>query len=207
LSAHMKPGFFSSNLLEQLHTPSKLSNGSMAGTTLGWSVESSASIGRYLEKNGGRENCTAWIGFAPEHGVGVAVIANCGDPYVDPIGAWLLERSVPGGHKLVTKYGYAKVAPFTGVRWENNRPIVRVQGRWSPLIAIDGVPIDRIMEFAQREFSGKARQRFAEDLVELLSKMGQDPKWEVTLSLEKKDGQIEHLQIRMTEENRALVKR
>jgi len=28
------------------------------------------------------------------------------------------------------------------------------------------------MEFAQKEFAEKARQRFAEDLVEVLSKMG-----------------------------------
>ena len=41
---------------------------------------------RILEKNGGRNNCSAWIGFAPEHGVGVAVVTNCGEPDVDSIG-------------------------------------------------------------------------------------------------------------------------
>ena len=206
LSAQMKPGLFSSEMLAQLHTPSRLSDGSMARTALGWSIRSSESVGRILEKNGGRNNCSAWIGFAPEHGVGVAVVTNCGGPDVDPIGHWLLERSVPGGHKPVTKYGYAKVAPYTGVRWENDRPIVRVGDRWSPLVSIDGIPIDRIMEFAQKEFGDKARKRFAEDLVELLSKMGHEPEWEVTLGLEKKDGQVEHLKIRMTEENRDLVR-
>ena len=102
LSAHMKPGILSREVLEQLHKASRLSDGSIAGTTLGWSIGSSGSVGRILEKNGGRNNCSAWIGFTP--GVGVVVIANSGEPDVDPIGYWLLERSVPGGHKPVTKY-------------------------------------------------------------------------------------------------------
>jgi hypothetical protein len=107
----------------------------------------------------------------------------------------------------VTKHGYARVAPYTGVRWENDQPIVRVEDRWSPLVSIDGIPIDRIIEFAQSEFGPKARLRLAEDLVELLSKMGHEPAWTVTLGLKKQDGQIEHLQIRMTEANRALLKK
>jgi CubicO group peptidase (beta-lactamase class C family) len=99
LSAQMKPGVFSGELLEELHTPSKLANGAKAGTALGWTVRSLGSVGRVLEKNGGRNNCSAWIGFAPEQGVGVAVVANCGEPSVEAIGRWLLERSVGGGER------------------------------------------------------------------------------------------------------------
>ncbi len=208
LAAQMKPGIFSNEILEQLLAPAKLSDGSMAGTALGWSVDSSVSDGRIriVEKNGGRNNCSAWIGFAPDYGVGVVVLTNCGEPGVDPIGEWLLERSIPGGHRPVTKDGYAKVAPYTGVRWENDRPVVRVGGRWSRLVSIDGLPVEGIMEFAQKEFGDRARKRFAEDLVELSSKMGHDPGWEVTLGLEKGDGQVERLKIRMTEENRDLIR-
>jgi D-alanyl-D-alanine-carboxypeptidase/D-alanyl-D-alanine-endopeptidase len=206
LAAHMKPGLFTSEMLAQLHAETRLADGSEINRALGWSIDASNPAGRILSKNGGRGNCSAWIGFAPDHGVGVAVITNVGEPDVDPIGRWLLERSVPGGRKPATKYGYAKVAPYTGVRWENDRPIVRVRARWSPLVSIDGIPIDRIMEFAQREFGEKARKRFAEDLPELLSTMGHEPEWEVTLGLKTKDGQIEQLQIRMTEENRNLVR-
>jgi CubicO group peptidase (beta-lactamase class C family) len=101
LAAQMKPGLFSSEMLAQLHTPTKLSNGSMSRHTLGWTVRSSELVGRFLEKNGGRNNCSAWIGFAPEREVGVAVVTNCGGPDVDPIGRWLLERSVPGSRKPV----------------------------------------------------------------------------------------------------------
>jgi CubicO group peptidase (beta-lactamase class C family) len=206
LAAQLEPGLFSSVMLAQLHTETKLADGSLATTALGWSVRSNEFVGRILKKNGGRNNASAWIGFAPEHGVGVALVANCGAPDVDPIGYWLLERCISRGRKPVTKFGYAKVAPFTGVRWENDRPIVRVKDRWSPLVSIDGIPIERIMEFAQKEFGAKARKRFAEDLVELLSKLGHDPEWKVTLGLKQENGRVEQIQLRMTEGNRTLVR-
>ncbi|MDA1231717.1 MAG: hypothetical protein O2856_13165 [Planctomycetota bacterium] len=107
--------------------------------------------------------------------------------------------------ELVTKVGYAKVAPYTGVRWENERPVVRVQDRWSPLVSINDIPVDRIMEFANKEYGKIARKRFAEDLVEVLSKMGHEPGWHVTLGLKTQDGQVEQLTTRMTEENRKLL--
>jgi hypothetical protein len=62
------------------------------------------------------------------------------------------------------------------------------------------------MEFATIEYGDKARKRFAEDLVEVLSKMGHEPDWEVTLGLETQNGQVEQLQTLMTEHNRALVR-
>ena len=135
------------------------------------------------------------------------VVTNCGGPDVDSIGTWLLERSVPGAHQPVNKTGYARVAPYSGVRWENDRPIVRVQDKWSALVSIDGIPIDRILEFANKEYGEKARKRIAEDLVEVLSTMGHDPQWEVTLGLKTSDGPVEHLKIRMTEENRNLLRK
>lgn len=113
VAAQMKPGVFSNEMLDQLHTETKLSDGSASGTALGWSVRSRESVGRILKKNGGRSNCSAWIGFAPDHGVGVAVVTNGGGPDVDPIGYRLLERSVPPSrHKLVTEDGYANVGPL-----------------------------------------------------------------------------------------------
>jgi D-alanyl-D-alanine-carboxypeptidase/D-alanyl-D-alanine-endopeptidase len=206
VSAQMKPGVFSHEMLEQLHSRSSRSDGILVETALGWTIDFSRYLGRYPEKNGGRSNCSAWIGFAPEHGVGVVVVTNCGGPEVDSIGRWLLERSAPGVFKPVRKNDYAKVAPYTGVRWENDRPIVCVNNQWSPLVSIDGIPIDRIMEFANGEFDALARKRFAEDLVELLSKFGHEPDWTVTLELEEADGQIEQLQVLMTEANRELVR-
>jgi hypothetical protein len=192
-------------MLKNLHTRTSLSGGSLADTALGWSFKYNDYLGPYLEKNGGRSNCSAWIGFAPDHGVGVVVVTNCGGPDVDPIGRSLLERSAPGGYKPVTKNGYAKVAPYTGVRWENDRPVVCVNDVWLPLVSINGISIDRIMKFAKDEFGSKAHKRFAEDLVELLAKFGHEPQWTVTLGLENADGQTEELQVLMTKANRDLV--
>ena len=207
LAAQMKPGVFSSEMLDQLHTETRLSDGSTSGNALGWAVRSRELVGRIVKKNGGRSNCSAWIGFAPDHGVGVAVVTNSGGPDVDPIGYKLLEQSIPRSQKkLVTKGGYAKVAPYTGVRWQNDRPVVCVHDKWSPLVSINDIPIDQIMEFANKEFGERARKRIAEDLVEVLSKMGHEPDWEVTLGLESQDGQVEQLQILMTQENRKLVR-
>ena len=206
LGAQMKPGWLTSQMLEQLHTGTALAGGETIHRALGWSIKTNISAGKILSKNGGRGNCSAWIGFAPEHKLGVAVISNVGDPDVDPIGTWLLERSVEGGCKLSSAFGYAKVAPYSGVRWDDDRPVVRIEGRWFPLVSIDNVPVEAIVEFSRREFGDKAQKRFGEDLVELLSKMGHEPKWEVTLAVETRRGTVERIPAKMTEENRGRVR-
>lgn len=207
LMAQLQPGVFTREVLDQLHTETQLISEAPSGTALGWSIDSVPGAGRILEKNGGRSNCTAWIGFSPELKVAVAVIANSGGPDVDLIGHRLLSQAIPpSSRKSPTDGGYTKVAPFTGVRWKNDRPIVCVRGTWLPLVSINDIPIDHIMEFANKEFGSIARKRFAEDLVEVLSKMGHDPDWQVTLGLKNEDAQIETLQVPMTEANRVLVR-
>ncbi len=98
------------------------------------------------------------------------------------------------------------MAPYTGVRWGNDRPVIRVQEQWSTLVSVDGLPDECIMEFANSEFDEKARKRFAEDLVEVLSKPVRDPEWTVTLGLETPDDQVTEVPIRMTEEKRRPVR-
>jgi D-alanyl-D-alanine-carboxypeptidase/D-alanyl-D-alanine-endopeptidase len=206
LTAQMEPGLLSAEGLRELHTPTRLADGSPAYTALGWTVRPRVSAGVTLQKNGARNNASAWMGFAPEHGVGAVVITNCGGPQVDPIGIWLLERSVPGGARLVSPHGFAKVAPYTGVRWDGDRPVVCVDGTWSPLVSVDDLPIDRIMEFARSEFGSDARERFAEDLVELLATMGHTPGWEVELGFETASGEVRAERVLMTNANRVAVR-
>jgi CubicO group peptidase (beta-lactamase class C family) len=206
LVAQMEPGLLSAEALRELHTPARLADGRSAYTALGWTVRRRVSAGVTLEKNGARNNASAWMGFAPEHGLGAVVITNCGGPQVDPLGIWLLERSVPGGAELVSPHGFARVAPYTGVRWEGDRPVVCVDGIWSPLVSVDGLPIDRIMEFARSEFGSKARERLAEDLVELLATMGHSPEWEVELGLETASDEVRVTRVLMTNANRAAVR-
>ena len=200
------PACLSSKALKQLHTTAVLNDGSPTHRALGWSIHDSDYIGRVLQKNGGRSNCSAWIGFSPEHRIGVAVVTNCGGPDVDELGVGLLERLVPGAHQPVTKYGYAKVAPYTGVRWENNRPLVRVKNQWRTLVSINKIPIDQIMSHAEQQFRASARKRIAEDLPEVLSTMGQKVQWEVTLGLQTRDGKIEQVKTLMTADKRRQVR-
>ena len=122
------------------------------------------------------------------------------------IGRWLVETFAPSQSKPVSEHGYAKVAPFTDVRWEEDRPIVRVGEEWLPLVSLDGIPMDRIMKFARETFGDLVHKRFAEDLPELLSKMGHDPQWDVKLEWQTKDGQTKSSQVRMTKRNRNLVR-
>lgn len=100
---------------------------------------------------------------------------------------------------------FAKVAPFTGVRWESDtdQPTVHIDGEWLRLTAIDGIPIDKIMQVAREEFGSKARKRFAEDLPELLHAAGHSPDWKVTLMLDRgdEDGPIV-IEEEMTEDKR-----
>ncbi|MEQ1825880.1 MAG: serine hydrolase domain-containing protein [Pirellula sp.] len=103
LSAQMDPGVFSRKMLDDLYTRSSRSDGVLVDTGLGWSINFNKYLGSYAEKNGGRSNCSAWIGFSPEHSVGVVVVTNCGGPEVDAIGRLLLERSVQGAYKPVQK--------------------------------------------------------------------------------------------------------
>lgn len=98
LLAQMHPGTFSTNVLSELQTTLTLTQGSKSRTALGWSARTNSILGRTFHKNGGRNNCSAWIGFAPEHQTGVVVLTNCGEPSVDPIGLWLLEHAVPVNH-------------------------------------------------------------------------------------------------------------
>jgi len=160
-----------------------------------------------LWHNGGTGGFKTFLGFTEDRRFGVFALSNASIS-VDGMGDSLLKKLVRQYSDLgpVTEDGYAKVAPYSGVRWEGDRPIVLVNDHWSPLVSIDGLPIDRIMEFAREEFGDKAHKRFGEDLVELLSKMGHDPDWEVTLGLEGEDGQVEELRVAMTEENRALAR-
>lgn len=90
--------------------------------------------------------------------------------------------------------------------WELERPIVQVGERWFPLASVDGIPIERIVNFTKQEYGDLAQKRFAEDLVEVLSKMGHDVEWEVTLGLVTQDGNVEELKVFMTEENRRLAR-
>ena len=61
---------------------------------------------------------------------------------------------------------YPKLSPFAAVRWENDRPQVRVKNTWYGLLSLDDVDISKIVEFCDSEYGTKNHMRFEEDLVE-----------------------------------------
>ncbi len=175
---------------------------------MNWIRDDERDLSRHiLWHNGGTGGYKSYLGFTEDCQFGVFALSNA-SINVDGMGERMIKTFVRENTDLkpATEDGYAKVAPYRGVRWENDRPIVLVNENWSPLVSIDGIPIDRIMEFANEEFGDRARKRLGEDLVDLLSKMGHNPDWEVTLGLEKEDGEVKEIKVTMTEENRALVR-
>lgn len=206
IAANLQAGVFTSNQLSRLHTPARLQDGSATDHGLAWSVRRTQRAGVVISKSGGRGNASAWIGFAPRHGIGVVVLANIGDPEVEPIGRWLLERSVPADAPRDPRGEHPMIAPFTGVRWENDLPVVRVNEKWYGLTAINGIPIAEIMESAREQFGNRARKRLAEDLPRLMAGMGRPTRRDVTLGLRDADGTVTTRTVRMTEAKRQRVR-
>jgi RNA polymerase sigma-70 factor (ECF subfamily) len=66
--------------------------------------------------------------------------------------------------------------PYSGLRWQGERPIARIGEEWIELLAIDGVPVADIIAFSKEENQSKKpgewRKRIQEDVVSLLLGMG-----------------------------------
>ena len=76
---------------------------------------------------------------------------------------------------------YPKRAPFTAVRWEGSKPVVKIGDEWFTLVSLDGIPAEDIVSFSRWTYVDKWRMRFEEDLVEVLTRMGHEPKDTVRL--------------------------
>jgi CubicO group peptidase (beta-lactamase class C family) len=103
---------------------------------------------------------------------------------------------------------YPKRAPFTSVGWQGYKPVVKIGDEWLTLISLDGVTADDIVAFSRRTYKDLWRKRFQEDLVELLAKMGHEPKDTVQLVVSP-PGSSEKRTLKdvpMTEANRQAIK-
>jgi hypothetical protein len=103
---------------------------------------------------------------------------------------------------------YAKRAPYPAIRWEGEAPEVSLDGEWHALLAIDGVEAERIVAFARRTWGDLWRKRFEEDLVEVLSRMGNAAGDAVALSLRNLEtGETTtRSRVPMTEANRRAIR-
>lgn len=81
------------------------------------------------------------------------------------------------------RQSYAKLAPYSAVRWEGDTPEVLVDGTWYELAGIDKVGAADLVTFCKKEFRDRWRKRIAEDLVEALARMGHPAGGTVDLQL------------------------
>ena len=99
----------------------------------------------------------------------------------------------------------ALLAPFTGVRWQGDAPIVEVNALWFKLLSLDGTPVEAIVAYVKSRYprGDEWQKRFTEDLVQVLNNMGRPPGWKVALALESLEGgQRTTVTADMTRENR-----
>jgi hypothetical protein len=102
---------------------------------------------------------------------------------------------------------YPKRAPFSGVRWQGNKPVVKIGEEWFMLVSLDRIPAEDIVAFSRWTYVDKWRKRFAEDLVEVLTRMGHPPRDTVTLVVQSLTSpEIRTLEdVPMTEANRRAI--
>jgi hypothetical protein len=102
---------------------------------------------------------------------------------------------------------YPKRAPYTGIRWDGEQPVVKIGEEWFTLVSLDGVAAKDIVAFSRWTFGNKWRKRFEEDLVEVLTRMGYAPKDTVRLVVSPPGSSITRTleDVPMTEANRQII--
>ncbi|MCZ6602765.1 MAG: hypothetical protein O6952_07160, partial [Planctomycetota bacterium] len=109
---------------------------------------------------------------------------------------------------LASPQDYPRLAPYSAVRWKESTPEVKVDGSWYELIALNGLPCEKIVSFCKETYGAKWQQRFGEDLVQTLTEMGHEPEETVDLKvrhLEKDEVSLLN-DVAMTKENRLAVR-
>jgi hypothetical protein len=101
---------------------------------------------------------------------------------------------------------YPKLAPYPAIRWKDNAPEIRLDGKWYALESINDLPVPKIVEFAKKKYDGRWQKRFDEDLVQVLSEMGHAPGKAVKLVVRDADSKEKTLdKVPLTEENRRAI--
>jgi integrase len=102
---------------------------------------------------------------------------------------------------------YPKLAPFTSVRWVDDKPEVELDARFYRLRAIDDIPVERLIDFSKKTYDRRWKKRLSEDLVQVMTELGQRPGDKVTLKLEDvtSHSEVVRKDVAMTAENRRRV--
>jgi RNA polymerase sigma factor (sigma-70 family) len=144
---------------------------------------------------------------------GVALIAATAGGGASPSSARL--RPPPAPHELAAaasrpdRGDYPKLSPYDAIRWkDDDTPEIHVADQWYGWLAIDDVDVAKIIEFTRDRYKPReVRMRIGEDLVEVLTRMGNPPGPTVKLKVRKLDtGEtIDLKDVPMTHENRQKV--
>jgi serine-type D-Ala-D-Ala carboxypeptidase/endopeptidase len=155
-------------------------------TGLGWMI---AGDGQTRWHNGGTGGSSSAIFINRQLKCAVIVLSNTSARnQLEPLASKLILKSA--GHEDAPEQNQAagqaagnfpKRAPFSGVRWEGDSPVVKIGAEWVQLVSIDGVAAGDMVAYCRRTYDDKWHKRFAEDLVEVLAGMGHEPKNTVQL--------------------------
>lgn len=72
---------------------------------------------------------------------------------------------------------------FAAVRWHSAVPQVQVNGTWYDLVSIDQEPAAKIIDFAKTTYGQDWQKQFEENLMDILTRMGQRPNYVANLEL------------------------
>ncbi|HEY3913338.1 MAG TPA: sigma-70 family RNA polymerase sigma factor [Verrucomicrobiae bacterium] len=102
-----------------------------------------------------------------------------------------------------------QVSPFTMVRFQGGKVLIKYDGADYELAAIDGLSTPTLLDFCRRQYKDQWQKRFAEDLVVDLTQMGHPMNAEHTVSLsliDPKTGEKKTVErAAMTKKNRQAV--
>ena len=89
--------------------------------------------------------------------------------------------------KRIEEAPFAKLSPFTEVACDEDKALVTFSGKRYELVSIDGLATKQILDFCRKTYSVRWEKRFAEDLVEVMSGMGEKVGSSVNLALKELD--------------------
>jgi hypothetical protein len=138
---------------------------------------------------------------------GVALIAATATMSASSTPRQLASDEAPASQPGRPKYD--KLAPYDAIRWkDDDTPEIHVNGTWYGWLALDEVDVARIIQFTRDTYKpDEVRMRIGEDLVEVLTRMGNPPGPTVKLKVrDLASGEMRKLaDVAMTKENRQKV--
>lgn len=88
---------------------------------------------------------------------------------------WIAQTLTPFSMRHGALYGtdlFPETTPFDDLRWSAHRPEVLVDGRWYELLAIEGMNVGLVIEYAKQTSDRSWRKRFSEDLPAVMIGLG-----------------------------------